>query len=42
VKVNVTRIGRVGAYVRGAPRLIVRAPDGAAMRVVRGGYDHFA
>ena len=41
-RVRVTRIGSVRAHRRGAPRLIVRAPDGAALRVVRGGYDHFA
>jgi thiamine-monophosphate kinase len=40
--VRVTRIGRVRAHRGGTPRLIVRAPDGAALRVVRGGYDHFA
>jgi hypothetical protein len=38
----VTRIGSVRAVRKGAPRLLVRAPDGAALRVVRGGYDHFA
>ncbi|MCE9638848.1 MAG: thiamine-phosphate kinase [Betaproteobacteria bacterium] len=42
VRVKVTRIGSVGAYRKALPRLIVRAPDGAALRVVRGGYDHFA
>lgn len=41
-RVRVTRIGRVSPRQRGQPRLIVRAPDGAAMRVARGGYDHFA
>ncbi|HEV7822636.1 MAG TPA: thiamine-phosphate kinase [Burkholderiales bacterium] len=40
--VAVTRIGKVRSYRAGTPRLIVRAPDGAALRVVRGGYDHFA
>ena len=41
-RVSVTRIGSVRVRRRGTPRLIVRAPDGAALRVVRGGYDHFA
>jgi thiamine-monophosphate kinase len=41
-RVRVTRIGSVRAVRKGAPRLLVRAPDGAALRVVRGGYDHFA
>ena len=41
-RVRLTPIGSVRAHQRGAPRLIVRAPDGAALRVVRGGYDHFA
>ena len=41
-KVKATRIGTVRAHRRGMPRLIVRSPDGAALRVVRGGYDHFA
>jgi thiamine-monophosphate kinase len=41
-RVPVTRIGSVRTHRRGQPRLIVRAPDGAALRVVRGGYDHFA
>ena len=41
-KVKATRIGTVRAHRRGAPRLIVRSPDGAALRVVRGGFDHFA
>jgi thiamine-monophosphate kinase len=41
-RVSVTRIGSVRLHRRGTPRLIVRAPDGAALRVVRGGYDHFA
>ncbi|MEO8441727.1 MAG: thiamine-phosphate kinase [Betaproteobacteria bacterium] len=40
-RVRVTRIGSVRAHRGEAPRLIVRAPDGAALRVVRGGYDHF-
>jgi thiamine-monophosphate kinase len=42
VRVRVTRIGSVRAHHIGTPRLIVRAPDGAALRVVHGGYDHFA
>jgi thiamine-monophosphate kinase len=41
-RVPVTRIGDVRRHRAGTPRLIVRAPDGAALRVVRGGYDHFA
>jgi thiamine-monophosphate kinase len=41
-RVRVTRIGSVRAHRCDTPRLIVRAPDGAALRVVRGGYDHFA
>ena len=41
-RIRLTRIGRIKKRVRGAPSLIVRAPDGAALRVVRGGYDHFA
>jgi thiamine-monophosphate kinase len=41
-RVRVTRIGSVRAHRSETPRLIVRAPDGAALRVVRGGYDHFA
>ncbi len=39
--VRVTRIGEVRSHGRGKPRLIVRAPDGTLLRVVRGGYDHF-
>lgn len=42
VRVKVTRIGSVHAHRKTQPRLVVRAPDGAALRVVRGGYDHFA
>ncbi len=42
VRVRLTRIGRVRRQRRAVPRLIVRAPDGAALRVVRRGYDHFA
>ncbi len=41
-RVKLTRIGGVRTQRQGLPRLIVRAPDGAALRVVRGGYDHFA
>ena len=41
-RVRLTRIGIVTSPARGAPRLIVRAPDGTPLRVVRGGYDHFA
>ncbi len=41
VRVAVTRIGRIQTQSRGAPRLIVRAPDGTALRVSRGGFDHF-
>lgn len=41
VRVALTRIGRIHAASRGAPRLIVRAADGTALRPVRGGYDHF-
>ena len=41
-RLALTRIGNIPAHARRAPRLIVRAPDGAALRVVRGGYDHFA
>jgi thiamine-monophosphate kinase len=41
-RVRVTRIGSVRAFRKGTPRLLVRAPDGAALRVLRGGYDHFA
>jgi len=41
VRTALTRIGRVRAGARNAPRLIVRAADGTALRPVRGGYDHF-
>lgn len=41
VRVALTRIGRVHAGSHSAPRLIVRAADGTALRPVRGGYDHF-
>ncbi|MDB5811632.1 MAG: Thiamine-monophosphate kinase [Betaproteobacteria bacterium] len=40
-RTRLTCIGAVKTYRKGEPRLIVRAPDGAALRVVRGGYDHF-
>jgi thiamine-monophosphate kinase len=40
--VRVTRIGEVRAHRSGKPRLIVRAADGAQLRVVRGGFDHFS
>ncbi len=39
--VALTAIGRVHARVRNAPRLVVRAADGAALRLERGGFDHF-
>jgi len=39
--VALTRIGRIQTRVRGAPRLIVRAADGAALRLGHGGFDHF-
>jgi len=39
--VALTRIGRIRTRVRRAPRLIVRAADGAALRLERGGFDHF-
>ncbi|MBI4192236.1 MAG: thiamine-phosphate kinase [Betaproteobacteria bacterium] len=39
--IAVTRIGRIRTRVRGAPRLIVHAADGTALRLARGGYDHF-
>ena len=41
VRIALTRIGRVHAGTRNAPRLIVRAADGTALRPVHGGYDHF-
>ena len=41
-RLRVTRIGSVRAHKHRVPRLVVRAPDGTALRVVRGGYDHFA
>jgi thiamine-monophosphate kinase len=41
-RLRVTRIGSVCQSRRGKPPLVVRAPDGSALRVVRGGYDHFA
>ena len=40
--VAVTRIGRIKALARGVPQLVVRAPDGAPLRLKgAGGYDHF-
>lgn len=39
--VAVTRIGRICDRQRGVSRLIVRAPDGAALPAARSGYDHF-
>jgi thiamine-monophosphate kinase len=36
--IPVTRIGR---FLAGAPRVTVRAADGAEMRLVRGGWSHF-
>jgi thiamine-monophosphate kinase len=39
--VALARIGRIQTRVRGAPRLIVRAADGTALRLARGGFDHF-
>ena len=41
-RLRVTRIGSVRPRRRGTPDLVVRAPDGAALRVLRGGFDHFA
>ena len=41
VRVALTRIGRIQAHTRRAPRLVVRAADGTVMRPVSGGYDHF-
>jgi thiamine-monophosphate kinase len=41
-RTGLTRIGSIKTRTRGAPRLVVRAPDGTLLRVVRGGYDHFA
>jgi len=41
VRLRLTRIGSVRPSRAKLPRLIVRAPDGSALRVVRGGYDHF-
>ncbi len=40
-RVRVTRIGEIRSHRLRTPRLIVRAPDGVPLRVVRGGYDHF-
>ena len=43
VDVRLTRIGGVRKRTPRIPRLIVRAPDGAAMRPVHaGGYEHFS
>jgi thiamine-monophosphate kinase len=40
--IAVTPIGRIKALARGLPQLVVRAPDGAPMRLKGGGgYDHF-
>ena len=39
--IALTAIGRIHARVRNAPRLVVRAADGAALRLERGGFDHF-
>ncbi|MEK7230428.1 MAG: thiamine-phosphate kinase, partial [Pseudomonadota bacterium] len=39
--VALTSIGRVHACVRNAPRLVVRAANGAALPFGRGGFDHF-
>ena len=40
--VAVTRIGRIRAHAKGAPSLLVRAPDGTPLRLKGGGgYDHF-
>jgi thiamine-monophosphate kinase len=41
-RIAVTRIGRIKANVKGAPGLVVRAPDGTPMRLKGGGgFDHF-
>jgi thiamine-monophosphate kinase len=40
-RIALTRIGRIHPFVRDAPRLTVRAPDGTALPRQRGGYDHF-
>ena len=39
--VALTPIGRVHARVRNAPRLVVRAANGAVLQPGRGGFDHF-
>ncbi len=41
-RIALTRIGSIQMHSRGAPRLIVRAADGTALRPVREGYDHFS
>jgi thiamine-monophosphate kinase len=41
-RIALTRIGCIQTPARGNERLIVRAPDGTALRVARGGYDHFS
>jgi len=41
IRIALSRIGCVGKSARGAPRLIVRTPDGSALRPQSGGYDHF-
>jgi thiamine-monophosphate kinase len=40
-RIALTRIGRIHPFVRDAPRVTVRAPDGTALPPRRGGYDHF-
>ena len=40
-RIALTRIGRIHPFVRGAARVIVRAPDGTVLTPRRGGYDHF-
>jgi thiamine-monophosphate kinase len=40
--VQVTCIGRITAYRRGVPRLVLHAPDGSLLQPVgAGGFDHF-
>ena len=42
-RIALTRIGRIQVHRRAAPRLIVRAADGTALRPTgAGGYDHFS
>ncbi len=41
MRIALSRIGGIGKAARGAPRLIVRAPDGSALRPQSRGYDHF-